>query len=203
MRLLVLAFLALVLGQSALAQNDYRIQPGDVLSIEVLQDPSLNREVLVLPDGRFSFPFAGIVQAGGRTIPQVEATITAGIAGNFAVEPNVFVSVRQLKPVVPAAAAAPAEPATIDVFFLGEVKNPGGRKLAPGTTLLQALAESGGFTGFAAQKRIQLRRTDPKTGQQSISVINYRAIANGAVMTHDFVLTDGDVILVPERRLFE
>ncbi len=66
----------------------------------------------------------------------------------------------------------------------------------------QALAESGGLTRFAADKRIQLRRTDPRSGQQSITPINYRALADGAVM-NDFPLADGDVILVPERRLFE
>jgi polysaccharide export outer membrane protein len=68
---------------------------------------------------------------------------------------------------------------------------------------LQALAQSGGLTRFAATKRIQLRRTDPRTGQQQISNINYRALSDGAVMVRDFVLQDGDVILVPERRLFE
>jgi len=40
----------------ALAQDGYRIRPGDTLTIEVLQDPSLDRQVLVTPSGDFSFP---------------------------------------------------------------------------------------------------------------------------------------------------
>ncbi len=75
--------------------------------------------------------------------------------------------------------------------------------MAPGTTILQALSQSGGFTNFAATRRIQLRRTDRQTGRQSVVVINYKAIAAGAVVTNDFALADGDVIVVPERRLFE
>jgi polysaccharide export outer membrane protein len=92
---------------------------------------------------------------------------------------------------------------TIDIYFLGEVNTPGLREVAPGTTLLQALAQSGGLTRFAATRRIQLRRTNPQTGQQWVAEIDYRALANGAALATDITLQDGDVILVPERRLFE
>jgi polysaccharide biosynthesis/export protein len=72
-----------------------------------------------------------------------------------------------------------------------------------GTTVLQALALSGGFTRFAATKRIQLRRTDPRSGQQNVFTIDYKAIERGESGIGNSVLADGDVIIVPERRLFE
>ena len=184
----------------AQAQQGYSIRSGDVLGIEVLEDPSLSREVLVLPDGSFSFPFVGTVQAGGRTTAQVASQLTSGISSNFAAEPNVFVSVRTLRPTVPAQSVAPA---TISVYFLGEVNGPGLKPVVPGSTLLQALSQSGGFTNFAALKRIQLRRTDPATQRQYITTFNYKALSNGAALSQDVVLADGDVILVPQRRLFE
>ena len=53
---------------SAQAQSDYRIRSGDVLQIEVLEDPSLDRAVVVLPNGQFTFPFAGTLRAGGQTM---------------------------------------------------------------------------------------------------------------------------------------
>jgi len=202
MKALILALVAVFLANAAIAQSTYRISPGDVLSVEVLQDPSLNRELLVLPDGSISFPFAGTLRAGGRTIPEVQSAIADGIASNFAVAPNVFVTVRQSQPRA-AVATGPVAPATIEVYFLGEVNQPGARDMPTGTTLLQALARSGGFTNFAALKRLQLRRTDPTTGQQSISLIDYRALADGARLSKDIVMADGDVILVPERKLFE
>jgi polysaccharide biosynthesis/export protein len=69
---------------------------------------------------------------------------------------------------------------TIDVYIMGEVANGGGLlQVERGTTVLQALALSGGFTRFAATKRIQLRRTDPQTGQQTVYNIDYRAIEAG------------------------
>ena len=91
---------------------------------------------------------------------------------------------------------------TIDIYFLGEVAAPGLKEVAPGTTFLQAIAQSGGFSKFAATKRIQLRSTDA-AGVPTVMSVNYKAISNGARISHDPRLWEGDVILVPERRLFE
>ncbi len=194
MKTVFLALMGMFITTAAMAQNGYQIRPGDVLAVEVLQDPSLNREVLVLPDGSISFPFAGNLPASGRTTGQVQDLIAQGISSNFAVDPNVFVTVRQLTAPVATGSFAPS---TIDVYFLGEVASPGVASVPHGSTLLQALAFGGGFTNFAAQRRIQLRR-----GAQVVT-IDYRAISDGAALTSDPVLMDGDVILVPERRLFE
>ena len=199
MKKFIVAIATMLIATTAAAQSGYQIKPGDTLQVEVLEDPSLNRSVLVLPDGTISFPFAGTVRASGRTASDLGSAITSGIASNFASEPNVFVTVQQLsEPTVAATGVA-----TIDVFMMGEIAAPGGKALARGTTLIQALAETGGFTKFAATKRILLRRTDPRTGQQTVSRINYKAIADGAAVGRDIRLQDGDVIIVPERRLFE
>lgn len=198
-----LAGLALILmAGTALAQSEYRLQPGDSLTIEVLEDATLNRAVLVLPDGRFNFPFAGSLQAAGRTVGEIEAAVASAIASNFASRPTVFVSARPLERALDPSDATLADSETIDIYFLGEVNNPGLVAVKPGTTLLQAMAIGGGVTRFAAIKRIQLRRTDQKTGVQDVVTLNYKALANGTA-SNVIELKDGDVILVPERRLFE
>lgn len=199
-----LAVLALALGSVLFfgtadlqAQSAYTLRPGDTVRVEVFEDSSLNRDVVVLPDGNISFPFVGTMKASGRSLPQLQEALIGGLASNFASRPNVFVSL----PVVPALTAPSVS--TIDIYFLGEVAQPGRAALAPGTTLLQALAEIGGFSVFAAKKRVQLRRIDSRTGAQSLHTLNYKALAKGGALSNDIVLQDGDVILVPERRLFE
>ena len=197
MKKYMFAMAATVLATGAFAQS-YSIRPGDTLQIEVLEDPTLNRSVLVLPDGTISFPFAGSIRAAGRTPGDVDAAITAGIASNFTSEPNVFVTVETLTTTPTSMGGA-----QMHVYMMGEIATPGEKHLRRGTTLLQALAETGGFTSFAATKRITLRRTEKSTGKQSVYQINYKAIADGAAVGGDIVLRDGDVIIVPERRLFE
>ena len=77
MKKFLFAVISLLVANAAAAQSGYQIQPGDTLSVEVLEDPSLNRSVLVLPDGTISFPFAGSVRASGRSSSQVSDAITA------------------------------------------------------------------------------------------------------------------------------
>ncbi len=199
MRQILFAILALFVATAAFAQSGYQIRSGDTLQIEVLEDPSLNRSVLVLPDGTISFPFAGSVRASGRTAGEVGASITAGISSNFSAQPNVFVTVQSLTQ----RASGGGGPAQIDVFLMGEITTPGEVKMDRGTTLLQALAQTGGFTPYAATKRIILRRTDKSSGKTTVHKINYKAIADGTSVGQDVRLRDGDVIIVPERRLFE
>lgn len=194
-----------LLTSVAAAQEAYSIRPGDVLRIEVIEDPSINRSVLVSPDGRINVPLAGAVVASGRSVEQVQADLAAGLASNFAAPPNVFVAVERLAertPTAPSAPRAPAPPPTMDIYVIGEVGNPGKLSVPPGTTVLQLFAEMGGFTRFAATRRIQLRRT-ATNGTETIYNLNYEAMMDGRSPNGTAVLIDGDVIVVPERRLFE
>jgi len=186
------------LAGAATAQSDYRIQPGDRLQVEVLEDPELNRTVLVLPDGSISFPLAGTIRAGGRSIDTVASSLAAELASDFAVEPTVLVSVAALAP-------EDQEPGVelMDVFIIGEANAPGRKEVQTGTTLLQFLAEAGGLSRFAAEKRIQLRRVDPASGQERVYRFNYRDMGGAESISGTTVLAPGDVVVVPERRLFE
>lgn len=201
--------LAVFLAPAAWAQG-YSIQPGDVLQMEVLEDPSLNRSLLVLPDGTVSLPLVGSVRATGKSVEAMRGAISAALASNFASAPTVTLSVGQLNPVTSAvnnaaaqAAAANYQPyGTVSVYAMGEFNTQGRLDVRSGTTLLQFLAETGGLSRFAATKRIQLRRADKKTGTETVYNYNYKAVQAGA-KAPAIVLREGDVIVAPERKLFE
>lgn len=193
------AFLALFLAGTATAQGSYQLSPGDVLQVEVLEDPSLNRNALVLPDGTVTFPLAGTLRASGRSIDQFRSALTSALAPNFAASPTVFVSVARLATPTDTAMAATN---TVDVYALGEFNTPGRFDVEPGTSLLQFLAASGGLSRFAATKRIQLRRRDA-SGVERVYSFNMRAVEQGAAIRGELILQPGDVIVAPERRLFE
>lgn len=194
-----LLIIPLAVSQAS-AQSTYKIKSGDVLRIEVLEDASLNRETIVLPDGRVSVPLVGTVKVGGRSVDDVRADLTNRLGPNFAAEPTVFVSLSQVaeRPV----RSAPAAPDLLVVYLLGEVANPGAIEVKPGTTFLQALAQSGGVTRFGATKRLQLRRDDG-TGKLQSYTFNVKSIIDGKSNVNTPVLREGDVIIVPQRRLFE
>lgn len=202
MRTLFAILAMFLVTQAAFAQQDYRVRAGDVLQVEVLEDPSLNRNALVLPDGQFAFPLVGTVRASGRSLNQIRTALTEGLASNFAAAPTIFVGLASLRPPAAAVSTGPAAPETLDVYVLGEVNKPGKIAVEEGTNLLQLFAEIGGFTRFAATKRVQIRRT-AANGVQSMFTINYRAIERGAQLNKMPIVQEGDTILVPSRRLFE
>jgi polysaccharide biosynthesis/export protein len=194
MKRILLAFLVMLPAiPPALAQSaGYQIQPGDQLAITVLEDDTLNRQLLVLPDGTISVPLAGTVRAGGRSVESVESAIADRLASNFAVRPSVFVSVVSVDETY----------GTFPIYVMGQVATPGVVEVDPGTTMLQAIALAGGLDRFAATKRIQLRRTD-SSGQERLYIFNYKAVERGGAIQSMITLREGDVIIVPERRLFE
>ena len=197
--------LAAMVVPMAAQDGGYLIRPGDTLKIEVLEDPGLNRSVLVSPDGRINLPLMGTVRVSGKTIEAVQSEISARLAANFAAPPNVYASIESVavRAAGGGAAGGTRVAATVDIYVIGEGAKSGKLSVAPGTTVLQFFAEMGGFSKFAATKRIQLRRTDPQTNLEKNYLINYDAIEAGSSKMGATVLQKGDVIVVPQRKLFE
>ncbi len=199
--------LALGAGPGQAQDAGYVLRPGDVLQVEVIEDPSLNRSTLVLPNGSITFPQAGTLSAGGRTPDQVRDALTAALAPSFAAPPTVFVSVASVavdEPVLPGAAGvAPVLP-TMDVYVLGEVGAPGLKQVSPDTNILQFLAIAGTLSRFAADNRIELHRKDAASGRLTVYRFDLDNVGGGAGSISGLTpLTEGDVIVVPQRKLFE
>jgi polysaccharide export outer membrane protein len=173
------------------------LKSGDSLSISVLQDPKLDRQVIVDPSGQIAFPLAGHIRARGLTPQALENILKSKLASNYKDE-NLDVTVALVNAVKP---EVPEEDLKPKVFVTGEIIRPGSYVVRQRTTLMQAIALAGGLGPFAAKNRIQVRRRDP-AGEQ-IFVFNYRAYEAGADLEGNVVLHAGDVIMVPERGLFE
>lgn len=189
----------LLIPGAALAQaTEYLVRPGDRLEISVLEDPALNRTVLVRPDGRISIPIAGTVEAAGVSPEAVAATIRRRLSNDFVSPPTVTVSLVGLgvpDEVLPEAGAFGS------IYVIGEVGSPGRLDVALPLDALQALAMANGPGPFAARHRIQVRRRH--NGSDQLFLFDYDKVMAGLVPIDNIALQDGDVIVVPERRLFE
>ena len=124
-------------------------KPGDTLEVSVLQDPKLNRQVVIAPDGSISFPLAGHFQAAGKTMQALEKEFSKRLSKNYLSPPQVTVML-----------SATGQSPSSQVFIMGEVNKPGPVPISPGMNVMQAIALSGGFGKFAAKSRIQIHRQD-------------------------------------------
>jgi polysaccharide export outer membrane protein len=158
----------------------YRIQPGDLLEISVWREEYLEREVIVQPDGRISFPLVGIVNAAGTTVEAVQDLVAQRLT-QYIPDPVVTVSIKEIN--------------GNRVYVLGQVQNPGQFIMNPTIDVIQALALAGGTTPFAELNEIKILRRDG--GSQRLIEFRYADMARGRNLEQNIILQSGDVIIVP------
>ena len=173
-----------------------------MVDISVWQDPKLDRKVLISPNGMISFPLAGHIHAGGLTAQGLENILKQRLKKNYTGQLDITVSLTAVNKEL--------EDETRPRFYVtGEVLRPGPYLLRPNTSVVQALALAGGVGPFAATRRIQVHRKI--RGVETTYLFNYNEYQSGADVTHDaegspninINLRPNDVIIVPERGLFE
>lgn len=85
----------------------------------------------------------------------------------------------------------------VNVYVFGKVKNPGALKVRKMKipTLLQAIAQAGGFSDRASKGRVLIKRID-KEGKEHQIKVNVKDIIKGK--KKDIQLLENDVVYVPE-----
>jgi polysaccharide biosynthesis/export protein len=192
MRILIIVLTLCISATGAWAQTT--LKPGDTLSISVLQDPKLDRTVIVDSGGQIAFPLAGHIQAEGMSPERLESVLKSRLQKNYKDEAlDVTVALANL--------TTPEDDLKPKVFVTGEVLRPGPYVVRQRTTLMQAISLAGGLGPFAAKRRVQVRRQTPSG--ETIFMFDYRAYEAGQDLEGNISLRAGDVIMVPERGLFE
>ena len=83
---------------AALAAAEYRLGSGDVIRINVYQNPDLTLETRVTEAGIVSYPLLGTVRLGSLSVTAAEKLIADGLRnGNFVKNPQVTLVVLQVR----------------------------------------------------------------------------------------------------------
>ena len=164
---------------------EYLIGPGDVLNI-TLRDVQVQVEkVTVRPDGNISFGMAEDIRAAGRTVAQLDATLTAEM-GRYLRYPKVDVEVVEFRSKMVSVLGA------LQTVVTSGTKTGQGRYPLKGrTTVLDIILEAGGTTPDAQLNQVQLVRQG-----KSYSLDIQRVLTTGDP-TNNPLLQGGDIIIVP------
>ncbi len=160
--------------------SEYRIGAQDVIDVAVYQLPDLTRSVRVNSKGMISLPLLGPIEAGGKTVPELEADITQLLAEDFLQNPQVTVFVREYT----------SQRITVE----GAVKSPGIYPLSGRTSLLQAIVIAGGVTEYANPRGIIVFRVIE--GKRMAAVFDLRDIRGGNA--EDPQVYGDDLIVIDE-----
>jgi polysaccharide export outer membrane protein len=160
--------------------DPYTVNPGDILLISVWKEDDLQGEVLVRPDGYFSFPLAGEVEATGKTVDEIRRDITEQLQ-RYIPDIVVTVSAQQI--------------GGNKVYVIGQVNRPGDFLVNPRVDVMQALALAGGMTPFADVNDITILR---RKGHVRMAIpFRYRDLERGKRLEQNVILQPGDVVVVP------
>jgi polysaccharide biosynthesis/export protein len=159
----------------------YTVKAGDTLAIAVWKEPDLtSNAVLVRPDGTFSFPLVGQVDARGKNVQELQNLVTDRLR-KFIADPVVTVSVQEVK--------------GNKVYVIGQVNKPGDFIVNPSVNVMQALSMAGGGTAFASLNNIMILRRTP-SGQIAVP-FHYNDVIHGRELQQNVELQAGDVVVVP------
>jgi polysaccharide export outer membrane protein len=168
---------------------EYRIVPGDVLTLDFGPRADLNgdilREIVVRPDGRISVFPVGDVIAAGRSPRELEVALVQLLSGDIRA-PRVTVEITRL--------------AANQVHVIGDVMTPGPVSADPFITVVQAIAARGGFRDGAAKNGVIVFS---RNGSRTVRVARVRVddiIKNGGLVG-DLPLSRFDIVYVPRSAI--
>ena len=109
--------------------RDYRLEPGDRITVTVFGHAELSGDVLVDGIGNVLLPLIGPVEVKNLTLSECEKLIYDRFTDGILKQPTVSVRITELRP----------------LYVLGDVRTPGAYQFRYGSTVKSALALAGGL----------------------------------------------------------
>lgn len=157
----------------------YRLRAGDIVQMDVFQEPIMTTRQRIQGDGTISIGLIGRVDLQGDTVESGARKIEKLLDGKYLVKPQVTLTVLAYSP------------RRFTVW--GQVKSPGSYVIPPEQTisLPEAIAMAGGNSDIGNLKRVVISRDNHGT----IDRIRMNALSPDA---QNFAVKEGDVIFVTE-----
>ncbi len=157
---------------------------GDLVGINVWENPNLNVEATIRPDGTITMPLIGDLKAAGETPTTLKGRIKTQLQNYVKLQgTEITVAVKSWR--------------SYRFTIQGEVSHPGVFTSDQYVTVADALALAGGLTRFAKRSEITLTRKDLKSGQLRQIPLDYESLASGKRPDMNITVLPGDRIWVP------
>jgi polysaccharide export outer membrane protein len=128
----ILGFLYFVAGFSfVMADNgaNDRLDFGDRVTVTVYGQPEVSGVFQVNGEGNIELPIVGAVSIGQSTISEAQERIKERLSNGYILHPAVTVTITERRP----------------IYVVGDVKSPGTFPFRHGSTVLNAVAQAGGY----------------------------------------------------------
>lgn len=171
---------------AAAAGAEYRLGAGDVIRVNVFQNPDLTVETRVTEAGVVSYPLLGSVRLGGLTVTAAEKVIADGLRnGNFVRQPQVTLLVLQVR----------GNQASV----LGQVNRPGRYPIEVADMRLTDLLATAGGTAVGGADVVVV--TGVRNGQPFRLEVDLPTLFAPGGRDKDILILNGDTVWVDRQQL--
>jgi protein involved in polysaccharide export with SLBB domain len=156
---------------------NYVLGPGDDISIKIWGAIDVNLNLAIDRNGQVTIPKVGPVTVAGTRADQLEALLKTHVGrvyNNF----ELSATLGRLR--------------SIQVFVVGQARQPGVHTVSSLSTLISVLFESGGPSATGSMRQIQLTRAG-----KTVSTIDLYKFIHSGDTSADARLLPGDVIVIP------
>lgn len=162
---------------------EYQLSRGDTFDLAFPFTPEFNQTVTVRPDGYITLMALGERYVAGKTVPELRELLQRAYA-KILRDPLINVVPKDIdKP-----------------YFIagGQIGRPGKYDLRGDTTLTEAIAIAGGFTGSSKHSQVLLFRRVSRDWAQ-VKIINMKKMLQAGNLKEDVHLQPGDMFFVPQN----
>ncbi|MCK5915734.1 MAG: SLBB domain-containing protein [Deltaproteobacteria bacterium] len=162
---------------------DYRLGPGDLISVTTFEAAELNADVRVSSRGTVTLPMLGAVDVFRLTAVEAEKKIELKLKEKYLQDPHVSVYIK--------------EGFSRQITLVGALKNPGTFDYIAKKRLLDVLALAGGLEEGAGEI-VYITRENSKTGEPDNYVVDLDELVRKGNMKFNITILGGDIIFVPQ-----
>ena len=158
-----------------------RVGVDDTFDVRVYGEAELTGTFRVATDGTVDYPLAGRISIVGLRTGEIQQLLVAKLKDRYLKDPQVVVTIKDRN--------------SQKISVLGQVAKPGQVPYYPNMTIVDAIANAGGFTGIAAKNSVNLRRE--VGGNIQTTIYPVADISEGR--SPNVMVLPGDVLVVDER----
>ena len=164
---------------------DFKIGPGDELILSLWGENNIRQKLTVNKSGMIYFENIGFINLSNKTLQDAESLLKTELSKIYSTlndkenPTNLQLELGKIK--------------SINVYFTGQVTNPGISLIHPFSDIFTALIQSGGINKKGTLRQVQLIRNG-----EIIEIVDfYSFFGSGIAEFQKIKLIDGDIINVP------
>ena len=168
------------------APSDFRLGPGDELTLSLWGETNSREKFIINKEGLIYYENIGFINLSNKTLREAESILIEELASIYSTlkdqnnPTKLMLELGQLK--------------SINVYFSGQIENPGINLVHPFSDVFSAIVQAGGITNNGSLRQIQIIRSN-----KIIEVVDfYSFFTKGNDNFSNIRILDGDIIHIPK-----